>query len=64
MGNRDHTTVLHGVRRIQEALKHDFILQRQVEQLKLLILAECSALPRAQSLEEAIEIIESESGPP
>ena len=39
-------------------LKDDFVLQRQIEQLELLILAECSVLPQAESLEHAIELIE------
>jgi chromosomal replication initiator protein len=60
VGKRDHTTVIHGIRTIEELLKDDFILQRQLEQLELLIMAECSILKAAKTLEEAVEIIKSE----
>ncbi len=36
-GNRDHTTVLHAVRKIESMVKHDTVLAQEVELLKRLV---------------------------
>ena len=37
VGNRDHTTIMHGVKKIEELMSHDEAVYKQIENLRSLI---------------------------